>query len=113
MASMSLGESVTRTDLRDTGGITHLGRLVLVVATHPERSRGALVATLRRPVEQAVVGHCGLEAAGGRDVGPVDGSRPRAPAALAQSKGVLVRNQPEVLFVCVHNAVAAAPHPAE
>src|SRR5439155_14749582 len=48
------------------------GQLVLVVAADPQRPRGALVATLRRPVQQAVVGHCGLEATGARYVGPVD-----------------------------------------
>ncbi len=51
----------------------HLARLVLVMAPQPPRLRGALVATLRHPVQQAVVGHRGLEAAGGRYVGPVDG----------------------------------------
>src|SRR5437588_1071496 len=59
--------SLLRSDRRALGGF------VLVVAPHPQRSRGALVTTLRRPVQQAVVGHCGLESAGGRYVGPVDG----------------------------------------
>jgi hypothetical protein len=49
------------------------GPLVLVVASDPQRPRGALVAPLRRPVQQSVVGHCGpLEAAGGRYVRPID-----------------------------------------
>src|SRR3989442_9376781 len=46
--------------------------LVLVVTAHPERARFALVATLRCAVQQSVVGHRGLEAAGCGHVGPVN-----------------------------------------
>ncbi len=49
-----------------------LGRLVLIVAPHPVRPRIALVATPWRAVQQGVVGHRGLEAAGRGHVGPVD-----------------------------------------
>src|SRR5439155_11318639 len=48
------------------------GRLVLVVSTQPEGPIAALIATHRRPVEQAVVGHHRLETARGGDIGPVD-----------------------------------------
>src|SRR2546422_6131277 len=49
-----------------------LSRLVLVVPTQPEGLIAALVATHRRSVEQAVVGHRRLETARGGDIGPVD-----------------------------------------
>jgi hypothetical protein len=49
-------------------------RSVLVVAPYPQGLGGALVASRGCPVEQAVVGHRELEAAGGRHVGPVDGA---------------------------------------
>src|SRR2546429_5369768 len=51
-----------------------LTRLVLVVSAEPVLELSFLVAPARSPVEQPVVGHRGLEAAGGRDVGPVDGA---------------------------------------
>jgi hypothetical protein len=50
-----------------------LRRLVLVVAPEPERLLVFLVTPHRRPVQQPVVGHRGLEAARGGYVGPVDG----------------------------------------
>src|SRR5277367_2514686 len=46
--------------------------VVLVVAADPHRLRALLVAAPRRAVEQAVVGHRGLEAARARHVRPVD-----------------------------------------
>src|ERR1700676_3926571 len=46
--------------------------VVLVVAAHPRRLRGALGAALGRAVQQGVIGHRGLEATGGRYIGPVD-----------------------------------------
>src|SRR5438034_1556449 len=51
-----------------------LTRLVLVVSAEPVLELSFLVAPPWRAVEQPVVGHRGLEAAGGRDVGPVDGA---------------------------------------
>src|SRR5436190_15709973 len=62
-----------------------LARLVLVVAPHPERFRCALVATPRRAVEQGVVGHRGLEAAGRAHVRPVDGPVRQGVHAQARS----------------------------
>src|SRR5438105_3448882 len=50
-----------------------LGGFVLVVAPYPQWRRGALVAALRRPVQQTVIGHRRFQAASGRYVGAVDG----------------------------------------
>src|SRR2546422_9203303 len=63
-----------------------LSRLVLVVPTQPEGLIAALVATHRRSVEQAVVGHRRLEAARGGDIGPVD--RPVRERVRAQPRSL-------------------------
>src|SRR5215471_3250011 len=72
----SAGRAVSSVAWHDgprTGVEARLARLVLVVAPHPQRLGGALVATLRRPVEEGVVRHAGrLEAARRGHVGPVD-----------------------------------------
>ena len=47
-------------------------RFVLVVAAHPKRRAGVLVATLRGAVKQGVVGHRELKATRRADVCPVD-----------------------------------------
>src|SRR5205823_2530110 len=79
--------AITTYDRRLPGNSSRLARFVLVVTAHPVRPRVALVATLRRTVEQRVVGHCGLEAAGGADVGPVDGPVRQRVRAQAGSFG--------------------------
>src|SRR5207302_4625479 len=81
--SAGRGSSPGADRLRD---YTELSRPVLVVPTQPEGLIAALVATHRRSVEQAVVGHRRLETARGGDIGPVD--RPFRERVRAQPRSL-------------------------
>src|SRR5205823_9888 len=64
-------EALYLEDSRDER-VRPIALLVLVVAADPQRLRRALLTTLRRSVQQRVVGDYRLDTAGGCDVGAVD-----------------------------------------
>src|SRR5438874_833193 len=77
-------------------------RFVLVVPAHPQGAGVVLGAPLRRPVQQAVVRHRGLEAAGAHHVGAIHrpiGQRVSRPARASARAGFESMNQRCAAFV--------------